>query len=309
MEAFKGRMTAGGLMDFNRLPKDRLREQFNAAIDRALEENAELQEPRGYLGGSRLGLECHRQLAYEYFSARANRARWVAAVEAWGEAAVEAKQGATILPLRHRTLHHFPGKILRRFRAGHWCEDEVAALMRLAGFDLVTENQYGKQFGFYVAPDPDTGEARMAGHCDGRIESGPLAIPYPVLWENKITKSSKWQECVNRGVKAVYPIYYFQVQTYLAYFELHNALLTLYNSDTSEIAPELIPFNQKDAQWATDRGVAVLQAQSPEELPRITNDPAHYLCKWCNFSERCWAKPDAAPETAVAKPAWLTKEG
>ena len=308
-------MTAGGLMDFNRLPADKLREQLNAAIDKALEENAELQEPRGYLGGSRLGLECHRQLAYEYFENRANRARWLAVMdESYREFCREACEGGdaggyTAGPPKIRTLHHFPGKILRRFRAGHWCEDEVAKLMRLAGFELVTEGPSGKQMGFYVAPDPETGEARMSGHCDGRIESGPLPLPYPLLWENKIMKASKWQECVSRGVKAVYPTYYFQCQTYLAYFELHNALLTAYNSDTSEIYPELIPFNQKDAQWATDRGVAILQAQTPEDLPRITNDPAHYLCKWCNFSERCWAKPTAAPETAVAKPAWLTKEG
>jgi len=303
MEAYKGRVTPEGLMDFNRLPKDKLREQFNAAIDRALEENAELQEPRGYLGGSRLGLECHRQLAYEYFENRANRARWVAALT--GRQGQIDKDGLPLI----RTPNSFPGKILRRFRAGNWCEDEVAKLMRLAGFELVTEGPGGKQMGFYVAPDPETGEARMSGHCDGRIESGPLAIPYPVLWENKITTSSKWQECVNRGVKAVYPIYYFQCQTYMAYFELHNALFTAYNSDTSEIYPELIPFDRAEAQWATDRGVAVLQAQTPEDLPRITNDPAHYLCKWCNFSERCWAKPDAAPATAVEKPAWLSGGG
>ena len=256
----------------------------------------ERQKPRAYLGGSRVGLDCHRQLAYEYEKSMRDAAAWdnhMAALE------------ASVEPFGIRTPHTFPGRILRRFRLGHWNEDEAAQLLRLAGFILHTERASGAQFGWGTAPDPETGEDRMKGHVDGIVEAGPVPLPYPLLWEHKVMKHSKWAETDRQGVKKVYPVYWFQMQTYMAYMDFTHTLFTAYDSDTSELLVELVPFNQADAQWATDRAVRVLQAKSPEELPRVSNDPSFYLCKWCPFSERCWDEP-----VAPAKPAphWITGE-
>ncbi len=296
--AHKNRMTADGKMSFAPRelapPPADLAGQINALIDDALVVDVERQKPRAYLGGSRVGLECHRQLAYEYEKSMRDAAAW--------DAIPEIPLGYRA-SLDHRTPHTFPGRIIRRFRVGHWNEDEVAALLRMAGFTLHTEHASGAQFGWGTAPDPETGENRMKGHVDGIVKAGPVPLPYPLLWEHKVMKHSKWVETDRKGVQKVHPIYYYQMQTYMAYMDFTNTLFTAYDSDTSELLVELVPFNQSDAQWATDRAVRVLQSKTPEELPRCTNDPSFYLCKWCPFSERCWDTGPVAP--AESKPHWL----
>lgn len=293
MDAHKDRRAPGGAgFYFGPRPAEPVSDQVNELINAALVDETARQEPRGYLGGSRLGLACHRQLAYEYFQTRENVAAWNHYIE---------NRHVPFDP-EHRTPHPFKGKTLRRFRMGHWHEDETAAWLRLAGFDLRTHKPDGGQYGFKTAIDKETGDPRMAGHIDGVIIDGPIVLPYPLLWEHKIMKHSKWLECKNDGVKSANPVYYFQMQTYMAYMELKYALFMAADTDTSELLVEQVPLVAADAQWATDRGVAVLQAQSPEELPRIARESTSYLCRWCDFKERCWAEPEKA---AVARPAWL----
>ena len=274
--------------------------QINTLIDDALVVDVERQKPRAYLGGSRVGLECHRQLAYEYEKSQRDSKLYEGAADEY----VFENPDWDKAPFEHRTPHTFPGRIIRRFRMGHWSEDEAAQLLRLAGFTLHTERASGAQFGWGTAPDPETGEDRMKGHVDGIIEDGPVPLPYPLLWEHKGMKHSKWTETDRQGVKKVYPVYWFQMQTYMAYMDFTHTLFTAYNTDTSELLVELVPFNQADAQWATDRAVRVLQAKSPEELPRVSNDPSFHLCKWCPFSDRCWLTQTPAPATPA--PHWIT---
>ncbi len=301
--AHKNRMTTDGKMSFAPRelapPPADLAGQINALIDDALVVDVERQKPRAYLGGSRVGLECHRQLAYEYEKSMRDAA-------AWEDAATVFMAAEKPPVLDHRTPHTFPGRIIRRFRVGHWCEGEGATLLRMAGFTLHTERASGAQFGWGTAPDPETGENRMKGHIDGIIEAGPIPLPYPLQWEHKVMKHSKWTDTDRKGVQKVHPIYYYQMQTYMAYMDFTNTLFTAYDSDTSELLVELVPFNQADAQWATDRAVRVLQAKEPEELPRVSSDPSFYLCKWCPFSERCWEEPIKIDRTPL--PYWLNKK-
>lgn len=299
--AHRGRVSEGGGMFFG--PKELAPKstdvgvQINDLIDAALEDEQARQKPRGYLGGSRVGLECHRQLAYEYFRGKAN-------LEIWESCRAPLKAAK---PFDTRTPHNFDGSILRIFALGHMIEPEVARLLRLAGFILHTEKANGAQFGWGTAPDPETGEQRMKGHADGVVEAGPVDLPYPLLWECKSMKAKKWAECVSRGVEKVYPVYFGQMQTYMAYMELLSALFTSYNKDTSELYVEVVPFDPLAAQHYTDRAVRVLQAQSPEELPRITADPSDWRCKFCDFKEPCWNEPHPTRESDVPVPGWINR--
>src|SRR3546814_2856224 len=56
--------------------------------------------------------------------------------------------------------------ILRAFDIGHDSETRMAEYMRLAGFTMLTERPDGQQFGFGIAPHPETGRSRVAGHID-----------------------------------------------------------------------------------------------------------------------------------------------
>lgn len=240
-------------LDFAPSQRETRSDEISALIDAALEAENANSKPRDYLGGSRLGLECPRALAYEWFALQA------------GEQS------------------YFPGRALRIFRLGHVIETELVDLLRLAGFDLRNEKPDGKQYGW------STYQGKIRGHIDGVILSAPIALPVlPALWEAKSMNDKKFNECKKKGVAKSHPIYYAQMQTYCAYMDLDAWLFTAYNKNTSDLYFEYGRFDQPVAQWASDRGFAVVSAQVPEELPRITKDANDYRCNFCSFKERCW---------------------
>ena len=49
------------------------------------------------------------------------------------------------------------------------------------------------------------------------------------------------------------------------------------------------------AQEASDRAVRVVEASSPEELPRIGRERTDFRCKFCSFKSKCWGDVPAAP--------------
>lgn len=270
------------MMDFTPSPHLTFSEAFQAVMDAAIQAERAKDKPRTYLGGSRLGVECERALAYEYHHVDK-----------------DPDKG-------------FKGKTLRVFDRGHDNEERMASYLRFAGFTLLTENASGKQFGFYTARDPETGTPRIAGHLDGVITVIPPAIladpaldglKAPCLWENKCLSDKSWKETVKKAVKVSKPVYYAQMQTYQAYLDLteNPGLFTCQNADTGEIYAELIQFDPKVAQDATDRGARVVQTRTPEEAPRIAREATDFRCKWCDYSERCWDAPIAEP---AAPQAW-----
>jgi hypothetical protein len=213
---------------------------------------AEADAPRPYLGGSRLGEECARKLQYEYLG---------------GSLTMTAK------------LHNV-------FAFGHAGEAALAQLLK-GIFDLRTEKQDGRQFGF------ETAGGRIKGHIDGVICGGPDDLgPYPYLWEAKSVNNKGFNALVKHGVAKERPVYAGQIATYQAYMQLteNPALFSVTNRDTGEVHFERVPFDPKLAQECTDRGVQVLTAvEASETLPRPYPDADFFKCKWCDFRERCWA--------------------
>lgn len=275
-------------------------EQLQAVVDAAMEAKQQAEPPRDYLGGSRLGHHCLRALAYEFTKTPKDEGK------------------------------HFKGKTLRIFDMGHDGEERMASYLRLSGFQLVTHRPDGKQLGFYVAKirDPDTGEerSRISGHLDGVIVGAPPSlaelIKAPALWENKMLGAKSWKEMARDGVERSKPVYFVQMQTYMAYMDLGDnpGLFTATNRDTGEIHAELVPYNPAVAQEASDKGIKVVLAADPRELPRCTTDPQDYRCTYCDFAARCWdptQPPDAmvgpggfaALKPPVANPAWLAQAG
>jgi hypothetical protein len=229
-------------------------------IDQALEAERAVQPVRDYLGGSRLGQECQRALQFEFFNAPKDPGKG------------------------------FDGQKLRIFEVGHVLEDLAARWIRAAGVDLRTAKKDGKQFGF------STAQGYIGGHIDGVIVGGVEDFgPFPRLWECKTAKGSKWREMEKHKIKKANWTYYIQCQLYMAYMQLaeNPALFTVVNKDTSELYFEEVHFDAAVAQEASDRGVRIIEAcLYGEILPRVSNDPSFYLCKWCSWSDRCWEMRD-----------------
>jgi hypothetical protein len=230
-------------------------DRIDALVDDALVAERAVMPARDYLGASRIGEPCARRLCYELMQ-------------------VPVDEGA-----------EFFGRILRIFEAGHRFEEMTVRWLRLAGFNLRTHKRDGEQFGFSVAG------GRFRGHIDGVIVDGPdVGIEYPALFEHKALKSSSWQEVAKQGVKGSKPIYWAQVQIYMAYLEVERALFVALDKDTQALRYELIPFDPPAAQELSDKAVTVIRAvEARELLPRISDQPDFYFCTFCPFRIRCHA--------------------
>jgi hypothetical protein len=229
--------------------------RVNAAIDAALLARHRRQVPRDYLGGSRLGEPCARRLVYEVTHAPKDR--------------------------------DVDADILRVFDAGHQFEALSIRWLRQAGFDLRDRGPDGGQIGFVAAG------GRLRGHADGVILAGPdVGLRWPALWEHKALGQKSWTNLVKRGLRLSKPIYFAQVQLYMAYLQLEVALLTALNRDTLALHHEAVPFDAAEAQGLSDRAVDILRAAEAGELPpRIAQAPDFHLCRSCPYATRCWETP------------------
>lgn len=230
--------------------------RINTRLDAALETERQKQRPRDYLGASRIGEPCARRLVYEFTKTPVDPGR------------------------------DFTGQTLRIFEVGHVFEDLAIRWLRAAGLDLRTHKRDGGQFGF------ETAGGRIRGHVDGVIVDGPdIGLTWPVLWEHKALKASSWNDTAKKGVRASKPVYFAQMQIYMAYMGLEAALFTALNKDTCELYHEYVPFDASEAQALSDKAVAVLRAADAGELlPRIAAHADFYLCRFCPFSQRCWSE-------------------
>jgi len=228
--------------------------RINALVDAALVARSRRQRPRDYLGGSRIGEACARKLVYEITHAPKDADR------------------------------DFDGSILRIFDAGHQFEALSIRWLREAGFDLRDRGADGEQIGFVAAG------GRLRGHADGIIVGGPdVGIRWPALFEHKALGQKSWTDLVKRGLRLSKPIYFAQVQLYMAYLELEVALLTALNRDTLALYHEVVPFDPAEAQRLSDRAVEILRATEAGELPpRIATARDFYLCRFCPYASRCW---------------------
>ena len=246
------------MLDFNQQPT--FADKVNAHIDMAVQQERARQPERDYLGASRLGVACGRALQYEYTKTPKDE--------------------------------DFQGRILRIFEIGHSFEALALAWLRQAGLTIFTQKPNGAAFGFSVAG------GRIRGHVDGIIDAAPadLGMGFPAIWECKSLNAKSWRDTVKHGLKKSKPIYAVQVATYQAYMEgvvpgisKNPALFTAVNKDTAEIYHELVPFDAKLAQEASDRAVNLIRAsEAGETLPRIATRDDHFECAFCPYRARCW---------------------
>jgi hypothetical protein len=105
----------------------------------------------------------------------------------------------------------------------------------------------------------------------------------------QVVGQKSWTDLVKRGLRLSKPIYFAQVQLYMAYLGLEVVLLTALNRDTLALRHEAVPFDAAEAQRFSDHAVDILRAAEAGELPpRIVQTPDFYLCRFCPYAIRCW---------------------
>lgn len=240
------------MLDFNHQNPT---EMINALIDQALSEQRSKEPPRSYLGASRLGNECLRALQFEYTNTPQDQ--------------------------------ELTGDKLRIFALGHLIEGLITEWLRMAGFHLVTTIPAGPDYGEQIGFSQLNGKIR--GHRDGVFIDGPDFLKYPCLWECKGLGHKYFMQLKREGLKKYSPVYYGQVQTYQAYFNLQNpAIFTAIDKDNCQMLHLPIEFDPAVAQACSDNGLQVIRAcEARELLPRISQDPSFYKCKLCSYHNFC----------------------
>ena len=228
-------------------------QQLNDIVESKILKQYNTQEKRSYLGASSIGDECIRKVQLQYMHE---------------DQKVSAKQ-------------------VRTFDIGHCLEDLIIQWLKIAGFQLKTRDKNGEQFGFSVAG------GKFAGHVDGIILSFPEEFPDKPkgvsLLEIKTMNHKSWNDTQKRGVLVSKPIYYSQVQLYMAYLELDRCLFVALNKDASDLYFEIIPFDPGMAQKYSDRAVQIIKAtENNELLPCVSGDSSFFLYKMCGFRDHCW---------------------
>lgn len=181
---------------------------------------------------------------------------------------------------------HQPEKITdprlnRIFDLGNKIEDYLIELLREAGLTVYTHDENGNQFGIV--------DGLLAGHIDGVVVGLPESTKPHVL-EFKSAKDSRFKEFVKNGYKSDAK-YWAQVQTYMYYMKLENALVVIMNKDDCNLYFERIKLDKKFAERKILRGKEI--AEMTDDIPaRQYTKPTFYKCKFCNYNEKCWEGKD-----------------
>lgn len=182
------------------------------------------------------------------------------------------------LTFRWAASPQFGGRVLRLFDTGKREEQRVYEELRGIGVELHTEEN-GQQ----IQCRDET------GHFGGSLDGIGLGFPEaPKTWavlEIKTANAKAWTALKAKGVQSEKPQHYAQMQTYMGMMKLDRALYISVNKDTDDLHTEWVHFNKETYRDLLTRAERTIKRTTPAD--RISNDPAHWLCKMCDMYKLC----------------------
>lgn len=182
------------------------------------------------------------------------------------------------LTFRWAKLPDFNWRIKRLFDTGKREEDRVFKELKAIGVELHTHDN-GKQI-----------ECRDdSGHFGGSVDAIGIGFKEsPKTWavlEIKTHNAKSFADLEKKGVEESKPRHYAQMQVYMSLMKLDRAYYFAVNKDNDEIYGEWVHFNKKAYDAIYQRAKTVIEAQQPPD--RISQDPAYWECKTCDFYNLC----------------------
>lgn len=272
-----------------------LGDMLNELSHQRLEREAEDTVPLGVFSPSMINGKCWRQSAYAYFLEMEERKRYQ-----------ELRGGGNLDEWKARKK--FDGKMINILARGTRDEELTVAELRAIGFEIITHDDQGRQFGFRACHEK--GAARYRGRIDGIVMKSPMPeIKTPCLWEHKALNHKTWTAVKSGGILKHKPGYYLQVQDYMATMDLkaNPCMFTLRNKDSELLNVELIPFDLKAEADVKEHVGKIIGAHRPEDLPQAGASISAPVCSWCEFKDKCWtaASAPAARLDPIVKPDWI----
>ena len=165
-----------------------------------------------------------------------------------------------------------PTKIRRTWAIGRHLEGLILDWLSEAGIEIA------RSWADLVADEMPF----FKGHLDSVwMKKGK---PFAII-EIKTAKDTSFNIFVKKGLRTWNPQYYAQIQSYMGMSGIHSAYILVLNKDNSEIADELVNFDEMFYQ--TLRKKAAMVANANVAPPRINGSPLWFACKMCKFNKVC----------------------
>jgi hypothetical protein len=160
-------------------------------------------------------------------------------------------------------------KLNRIFRLGDAIEDLIVADLDRIGL-TVTDSQ--KRVVGY--------KGHAGGSIDGVVD-GKLfeAKSMNVTSYNKLKKGGSVEEC--------FPVYYAQVQYYMGYLGLKEALFVSMNKNTQELYIEEIPYDLHFFKMLQVQEKQIIDTADVDEFTRIGYNASWHECRFCSATDIC----------------------
>jgi hypothetical protein len=196
----------------------------------------------------------------------------------WSEIGTECDR-ALWYGFRQAGRRAIEGRMARLFDTGHREEARVLDELRAIGCEVYDRDERGEQFGV----------SSLGGHFQGHVDAIVVGLPEapgtPHLVDVKTIKSKKFDELLKKGMKAMYPKYHAQAHGYMGHLDLERALFLFVCKDDDRIHCERFPFDRAEFQRYEARAERIIRAETPP--PRLSDDPAWFACKFCDFHAVC----------------------
>jgi len=162
----------------------------------------------------------------------------------------------------------------RNMDIGTKFEGMVLDWLSEAGVEVVRPDATNNYLAFV-----DNEQPYFRGHADALLPG------LNALVDIKVIKSSSYNEFVRKGLKAWSQLYHAQLQAYMGMSGLPYAYLLALNKDSGELHDEKVKFNAEYYDALKIR--AKLVHTAPNAPPRVSGNPAWYVCKMCRFRGVC----------------------
>lgn len=205
------------------------------------------ETPRGHLGASIIGHHCDR---------------WI-----W-------------LSFRWAIKSEFDGRMRRLFRRGHLEEEQVVADLTKAGCKVFDK-------------DPNTGrqwnikDGHFGGSMDGLIKHGADDLDWsrPHILEIKTHSLKSFDNMEKNGVQKSKPQHYAQMQVYMLYTGIPNAVYFAVCKNDDRVYTEFVILDREYATGLVEKAQRLIASDRMPEP--ISTDPTWYQCKFCDAYEFC----------------------
>lgn len=191
---------------------------------------------------------------------------------------------------------NFPGRILRLFETGQLEEQRFVAELNGIGCTVWEE-------------DPDTNRqftiSACGGHFGGSLDGVAMDVPgskKPHVVEMKTHSAKSFKELKAKKVESSKPMHYAQMQVYGSEMGLERFLYLAKNKDTDELYAERGHIKPSIGQALIQKASRIIFSDEP--LERISEDPAFFKCKFCDYSDVCHGTK--APEVNCRTCAFVT---